>query len=124
MSNMPALQISTSIGVSSARISRAHATTESKSLSSSTTGVVLPCTLAHASWPRSSVRAVPITCAPRSASTRIVSRPIPELHPVTTTVLPLMSMPAVTSSAVASAAKLAARHVLRKRFAEIRRERE
>ena len=60
--------------------------------------------LAQASWPRSSVRAVPITCAPRNASTRIVSRPIPELQPVTTMVLPVRSMPAVTCSAVASAA--------------------
>ena len=92
------------MGVFIARIVFAHATTESKSESSSTTGVALPFTLAHASWPRSSVRAVPITCAPRSASTRMVSSPMPELHPVTTMVLLERSMPAVTSSAVAPAA--------------------
>jgi hypothetical protein len=38
--------------------------------------------------------------APRSASTRIVSKPMPELQPVITAVLPLRSKPAVTSSAV------------------------
>src|SRR5262245_37671327 len=106
ISSMPALQISASIDGVIAWIALAHATTESKSLSSSATGVALPLMPAIASWPRSTVRAVPITCAPRSASTRIVSRPMPELQPVTTMVLPLMSMPAVTSSAVAFAAKL------------------
>ena len=43
-----------------------------------------------------------MTCAPRIASTRMVSRPSPELQPVTSAVFPTRSMPAVTSSAVLS----------------------
>jgi hypothetical protein len=41
-----------------------------------------------------------MTLAPRIASTRIVSNPIPDVHPVTSATLPLRSIPSVTSSAV------------------------
>ena len=53
------------------------------SASSHASGMVLPSTLAQASFAFSTVRAVPMTRAPRSARTRIVSSPRPELQPVT-----------------------------------------
>jgi len=48
----------------------------------------------------SSVRAAVSTRAPRSASTRAVSSPMPEVAPVTSIVRPSRSSPAVTASAV------------------------
>ena len=45
------------------------------------------------------------TRARRRASTRMVSRPMPAVTPVTKPVLPLRSRPAVTCSAVAKASK-------------------
>ena len=70
------------------------------SVSSHATGSVTPTTFAEASRAFSSVRAAATTRAPWSASTRIVSKPIPELMPVTRIVLPDRSRSRVTSSAV------------------------
>ncbi len=94
-----------STGELSARIVSAQATTDSKSESSSASGVVLPRTCRHASSARCSERLVPMTHAPRIASTRIVSKPMPDVHPVTTAILPDRSMPSVTCSAVESSSK-------------------
>ena len=66
-------------------------------------GVVRPGSMAQAAFAFSRVRPVTSTCAPRSASTRAVSRPRPEVPPVTSAVRPARSRPAVTSSAVLSA---------------------
>ena len=99
-STMPALQTSASRRGASWCTCAAQSRTERTSARSSTTGVARPDTLALAALPLSDVRAVPITCAPRNASTRIVSRPIPELQPVTGMVLPRRSRPAVACSAV------------------------
>jgi len=54
----------------------------------------------HAVWALSCVRASPMTCAPLAAREFIVSKPIPELQPVTTYRLPVRSIPARTWSAV------------------------
>ena len=71
---MPAFRISMSMGVSISRIWLAQDATELRSDSSSTAGVALPPPmLSQAISAFSSVRPVPITCAPRMASTRIVS---------------------------------------------------
>jgi hypothetical protein len=52
--------------------------------------------LSAASW----VRAVPMTWAPRSDNTLHASAPRPDVHPVTSIVLPVSESPSVTSSAV------------------------
>src|SRR5277367_4746685 len=97
---MPALQINMSNGGADDESSSAHFAMESRSVSSQAMGRALPLIFAQAVRAASSVRAAPMTSAPRNESTRIVSRPRPELQPVTTAVLPRRSMPAVTSSAV------------------------
>ena len=53
---------------------------------------------ATAARPLSAFRAVTITRAPIPASASAVSRPMPELPPVTTTVLPCMSATSTASS--------------------------
>jgi hypothetical protein len=74
--------------------------TDAGSDSSQATAVVLPGTNPQVVIAFSAVRAAPITCAPRSASTRIASKPRPELQPVMRMVLPASGRPVVTSSAV------------------------
>ena len=88
------------MGISSLAIVSAHSTTDCKLDNSKATGVVLPGTLEQALLAFSSVLPVPITCAPLSANTRMVSSPKPELQPVTMAVFPVKSNPSVTSSAV------------------------
>ena len=97
---IPALQISMSMGVSRAVTSFAQATTLSKSDNSQATGVTLPLSL---------VRPLALfhVCGQHQSHGRRAwptpawsPRPSPELHPVTSAVLPVRSSPSVTSSAV------------------------
>lgn len=67
---------------------------------SQATGTTSAPTAWAAARARSSVRASPITVAPRRWSTRSVSWPSPEPTPVTTKVRPWRSTPSLTSSAV------------------------
>ena len=80
---MPALQTMASSRSPLPFTVSTHAWMLAGSESSHATGMVLPVTWSQASFAFSAVRAVPITCAPRSARTRIVSAPSPELEPVT-----------------------------------------
>jgi hypothetical protein len=97
---MPALHSSTSIVCPSAWISSAQAATEPSSLRSQATGVMETPAPAAAAAAFSRVRARPMIWAPRPASTRIDSRPSPELQPVIRMRLPRRSSPSVTSCAV------------------------
>ena len=101
---MPALQITASRRAPSARMVATAARTDWGSASSMATATVLPvlpeATLSQAAWAFVRSRAVPMTRAPRLVRTRRVSRPSPELQPVTTMVLPAREIPSVTSSAV------------------------
>src|SRR5258708_9213746 len=76
------------------------AATESRSARSQATGTQEGPALAHATSASRSDLARPMTCAPLALSALIVSKPIPELQPVTTMRLPVRSMPASTLSAV------------------------
>src|SRR3569833_4691932 len=94
--------MSISIGAWCLLTALAHSTTEEKSLCSQAKGIAFPLspsTAAQALFAFSKVRATAYTHAPRSVSTRSVSKPIPALQPVIRAVLPDKSSPAVTSSA-------------------------
>ncbi len=96
----PALHTMASSGAAPSRTDATAARTDAGSDSSHATGRKSPLRRAQASRALSAVRAAAITRAPRNASARIVSKPRPELHPVTSIVLPVRSHPAVASSAV------------------------
>ena len=96
----PALPMIASSGAAPDFTAATQARTDAGSESSQASGRKSPLSPAQASRAFSTVRAVASTRAPRSASARIVSRPSPELQPVTSTVLPPRSHPAVASSAV------------------------
>src|SRR5882762_1642974 len=76
------------------------AATESRSARSQAMGLQEGPALAQAISASRSERARPITWAPLALRAFIVSKPIPELQPVTTMRLPVRSMPASTLSAV------------------------
>ena len=102
---IPALQIIASSLIPAAATEATHSRTLAGSDNSHASGTVAPVpvasvNLAQASRAFSIVRAVPTTRAPRSASTRIVSSPNPELQPVTSIVRPASEIPSVTCSAV------------------------
>ena len=96
----PALQTMASSGAAPVFTAATQARTDAGSESSQASGRKSPLSPAQASRAFSTVRAVAITRAPRSASARTVSSPSPELQPVTSIVLPPRSHPAVASSAV------------------------
>ena len=97
---IPALQISAFRRAPSRVTASMQARTDAGSDSSQASARELSPRPASPSRAFSAVRPVPTTRAPRSASTRTVSRPRPELHPVTSIVCPRRSIPFVTSSAV------------------------
>ncbi|SDJ06482.1 hypothetical protein SAMN05421869_108314 [Nonomuraea jiangxiensis] len=84
------------------RKASAKASTEAGSIRSSRS-------ISTPSIPRRASAALPgwrtgtTTRAPARRRTRVVSRPMPEWPPVTTAVLPVRSMPSMTSSAVLAA---------------------
>src|SRR5271165_3828772 len=78
----------------------AASATQSRSERSQATAVQAGPTRAQASLAADQDFARPRTCAPLAASELIVSKPIPELQPVTTNRLPVRSIPARTWSAV------------------------
>src|SRR5450631_99726 len=97
---MPALATTASKGALIARMVPAASATELRSDRSQATAVQDGPTRAHASLAADHDLARPTTCAPLAANEFIVSRPIPELQPVTRKRLPVRSTPARTWSAV------------------------
>ena len=85
---MPALAMMPVRGTPRSTICWTAARTEARSVSSQAMGVPLTPSSAIACCAFSSVRAVPITWPPRRDKTRVVSRPRPELQPVTSQVVP------------------------------------
>src|SRR5882757_5325660 len=102
---MPAFATMASKGTCSARIASAAAATEARSDRSQATGRHDDATRVHAACAAANDLARPMTCAPLAASALIVSKPMPELQPVTTKRLPVRSTPARTLSAVERAPK-------------------
>src|ERR1700723_2664300 len=91
-----ALATIASSGTESLRMASSAAAIESKRDRSQPTGMQAGLACAQAREADSRVRAIPITEAPLAAKAFIVSRPSPELHPVTMMCLPVRSMPANT----------------------------
>ena len=93
---MPALATMASKGAPSDEMCCAARATAARSAKSQAAGVQDGPTRLHASVAASSERASPMTWAPFAASACMVSKPMPEVQPVTTIRRPLRSTPART----------------------------
>ena len=102
---IPALQMMASSLMARRLISLTQARIEAGSARSQASPIASPPMLRATAVALSWLRAVAITPAPRKASTRTVSWPMPDVLPVTRTDLSCNDSPRVTSSAVDPAPK-------------------